>query len=233
MSTLFVLLLAALILLVAFLKTPPAVTARFLTGFLPVSLIVAGIILFLFRQAMLGSLLLFTGLGLWRRLRGVGTFGPTGGSGKGARRSSVRSTALEMELDHDTGAMNGIVLVGTYEGRELESMSRAELLKLRDEVIDDGDSLALLDAYLDRGFAGWRENADADLGAAQAGPAGTGPMGEEEAYEVLGLAPGASASDIRQAHRRLMKSAHPDSGGSTFLAAKINEAKDILLRSHS
>jgi DnaJ homolog subfamily C member 19 len=54
-------------------------------------------------------------------------------------------------------------------------------------------------------------------------------MTREEAFEVLGLQPGASESDIREAHRRLMRGAHPDAGGSDWLAARINQARDILL----
>lgn len=56
-----------------------------------------------------------------------------------------------------------------------------------------------------------------------------GPMSRAEAYQVLGLAPGASEADIRAAHRRLMRSAHPDSGGSDWLATRINQARDVLL----
>jgi curved DNA-binding protein CbpA len=57
-------------------------------------------------------------------------------------------------------------------------------------------------------------------------------MSEQEAYEVLGLQVGASAEDVRQAHRALMKKLHPDQGGSTYLATRVNMAKDVLLKTH-
>ena len=57
----------------------------------------------------------------------------------------------------------------------------------------------------------------------------SGAMSREEAYEVLGLQPGAAEADIRDAHRRLMRGAHPDAGGSDWLAARINQARDVLL----
>ena len=213
-----------------FLSTPASVMARALKTVIPATLMLIGGGLILLRQVGPGSLLLFSGIALWRRMRGVGTLA---GPKTGPHRSSVRSAALEMELDHDTGEMNGLVLVGAHEGRVLDDLNQNDLTVLRSEIVDDGESLALLDAYLDRRFAGWRENAEADASTGQAGSPGSGPMGEQEAYEVLGLSAGASPTEIRKAHRRLMKAAHPDSGGSTFLAAKINEAKDVLLRSHS
>ena len=56
-----------------------------------------------------------------------------------------------------------------------------------------------------------------------------GEMSAEEAYDVLGLRPGADAFEIREAHRRLVQFTHPDRGGSKYLTAKINQARAVLL----
>jgi len=95
----------------------------------------------------------------------------------------------------------------------------------------DDESRALLMAYLDRRDAGWREYAQGDAAAGRAAAA-SGKMTEQEAYQILGLEPGASAEAVAGAHRSLMKKFHPDQGGTTYLAARINEAKEILLRRH-
>jgi DnaJ-class molecular chaperone len=87
-------------------------------------------------------------------------------------------------------------------------------------------------AYLDRREPRWRENAEGYAAAGQGGAARTGKMTEEEAYQILGLQPGASAQEVGRAHRSLMKKLHPDQGGSTYLAARVNQAKDVLLRRH-
>lgn len=143
--------------------------------------------------------------------------------------SRVRSAFVEMELDHDTGAMSGRILAGPYEGTSLDALNIPTLVRLLGDI--DDESRALLAAYLDRRDPAWREHADADANARRDGPA-SGPMTEEEAYQVLGLKAGASAEEIGRAHRNLMKKLHPDQGGSTYLAARVNQAKDVLLRRH-
>jgi DnaJ-domain-containing protein 1 len=144
--------------------------------------------------------------------------------------SRVRSRFVEMELDHDSGAMRGRILSGQYENVPLDALDRATLLSLLNEV--DAESRALLEAYLDRREPGWREDIEKDRGARSAEPPRHGPMTEEEAYQILGLEPGASNFEVRRAHRHLMKKLHPDQGGSNYLAARVNQAKDILLRRH-
>lgn len=150
----------------------------------------------------------------------------------GDRRSRVRSALFEMELDHGSGRMTGSVLAGKFEGRMLDDLGPAELNGLWLECGGDGESRALLEAYLDRRFTGWREDFDGHDAAGAHGTADAGLMSEQEAYEVLGLAAGAGEAEIRAAHHRLMKRLHPDQGGSTYLAAKINQAKERLLGGH-
>ncbi len=175
--------------------------------------------------------------GMAASFAGWRTFGPGWtaafrGAGAGARpgrASTARSAMIEMRLDHDTGAMSGSVLAGAYAGRAVETLSRPELMSLREELQrDDPNGVSLLEAYLDRRFAGWRE-ADEGQGERRSSTLG-GAMTRKEAYEVLGLPEGAGAAEIIRAHRALMKKFHPDHGGSTALAARVNQAKDVLMQ---
>ncbi|MGI9462538.1 MAG: DnaJ domain-containing protein [Aestuariivirgaceae bacterium] len=146
------------------------------------------------------------------------------------QKSSVRTQILAMELDHDSGDLDGEVLVGQFAGQRLGDLSLESLHALRSECLaSDDQSAALLDAYLDRMHPDWRGEGDAPGSA----PASEGDMSVDEAYNILGLAPGTGAAEIRKAHRRMMKRFHPDHGGSEYLARKINQARDILLAAES
>jgi hypothetical protein len=141
--------------------------------------------------------------------------------------SAVQTRFLRMTLDHDTGAMSGEVLEGRFRGRQLDELEPEALLQLLAECREDPQSAAVLEAYLDRTYGPeWRDQARR---AEQSAPPETGRMSRDEAYEILGLQPGATPDEIRAAHRQLMQKFHPDRGGSTYLAAKINQAKDLLL----
>jgi len=145
--------------------------------------------------------------------------------------SRVRTAFIEMELDHDSGTMHGRVLAGTHQGESLDALDPQTLIGLLGTM--DADSRDLLAAYLDRRTPEWREHAQSDAAAGNRPRGARGSkMTEEEAYQILGIQPGASAQDISRAHRSLMKKLHPDQGGSTYLAARVNEAKDVLLNRH-
>jgi DnaJ-domain-containing protein 1 len=135
-----------------------------------------------------------------------------------------------MSLDHDSGALSGQIIDGPNAGRSLDAFDLPQLIAMMPAF--DAESVALLESYLDRRFPAWRHHAQGDAAGRQRGPAATGKMTDEEAYQILGLQPGAGRDDISRAHRALMKKLHPDQGGSTYLAARVNEAKDTLLRTH-
>lgn len=154
------------------------------------------------------------------------------GGGGGARRgpgsSQVRSKYLHMTLDHDSGEMDGEILQGDCQGQRLSALQLSDLLSLLKKYrADDNDSAALLQAYLDRYHGGWEEQGE--QGRQHATPGGNGAMSRDEAAQILGIDPGAAPEEIVDAHRRLMQKLHPDRGGSDYLAAKINQAKDLLL----
>ncbi len=148
-------------------------------------------------------------------------------------QSHVSSEILEMSLDHDSGVMSGKILKGPMAGRELADLGESEFLELLRYCREqDEDSSRLLETYLDRRFGdSWRadDKAGADGGKSGEGANAGGPLTESEALDILGLEPGASREEIIQAHRRMMQKVHPDRGGSNYLAARINEAKECLL----
>jgi hypothetical protein len=143
--------------------------------------------------------------------------------------STVTTCFLSMELDHATGMMSGRVLEGRFAGRTLRDLSLQNLLDLWRDCQSDAQSLAVLEAYLDRhAEAGWRERLR-DTGPTADSNRDSGVMDRAEAYQILGLQPGASREDIQAAYRRLIQRVHPDHGGSSYLAARLNQARDVLL----
>ena len=159
------------------------------------------------------------------------------GGGKAQRkpggRSRIVSRFIEMELDLDSGAMRGRIVAGRLAGRDLDACGPADLAALHREAAADPDSRSLLEAYLDRRAPGWREDSQEDAATGTREGRRTNAMTQEEAYQVLGVQPGADAEAIRRAHRSLMKKLHPDQGGSTYLATRVNEARDLLLGRHN
>ena len=206
------------------LTSPAHKSAAFLTSAGPLILIAVGGLLTLARRGVIGMPLIFIGLSWWRRKRATRPATYSGG-----QKSTVRSASLEMELDHDTGEIDGRVLTGRMMGTRLSSLNVEEVLALYQEICSDVDSAALLESFLDRYHPNWRESVDPDSFRKQDSGSGFEGMSRQEAYQILGVEPGASQQEIHQAWRRLIKGVHPDHGGSAFLTAKINAAKDVLL----
>ncbi|HWT10222.1 MAG TPA: hypothetical protein VN329_13725 [Roseomonas sp.] len=155
----------------------------------------------------------------WRSWRSARTFS-RGGQASPGQETRVETATLAMVLHHDSGRMTGTVMRGRFAGTDLAGLAMADILALRDDCArEDPDSVPLLEAWLDRAHPDWRD----------APPAAEGPMDRAEALAVLGLAEGADEAAIRAAHRRLMRTAHPDQGGSAWLAARLNAARDLLL----
>jgi hypothetical protein len=158
--------------------------------------------------------------------------------GSTGQTSDVETKYLRLSLDHDSGDMAGEVLIGDYAGQRIEEMELSDLIELTAEcVAQDEQSAQILEAYLDRMYPEWRDQVDAESEGESRhehgrgwGPKSQDGMSQNEAYEVLGLLPGATEKEIKEAYHRLISNLHPDHGGSTYLAAKINQAKDTLLQ---
>jgi hypothetical protein len=159
-----------------------------------------------------------------------GLFARMGGPRSAGQASQVRSHYLDMRLDHDSGELSGRIIAGPNAGRLLDEFDLRQLTAMIAEF--DAESVSLLESYLDRRFPAWRQNAQGDAAGGHRRASSNGKMTDEEAYQILGLQPGAGRDEIGRAHRALMKKLHPDQGGSTYLAARVNEAKDTLLRTH-
>jgi hypothetical protein len=147
-------------------------------------------------------------------------------------RPPIVTKYLNVVADANTGKLYGTVLAGRFRNRRLTELSLEQLLEVREQCRrDDADATLLIEAYLDQVYgAAWKQKSQ---GGPFAGPRQANTtdsvMSRAEAYEVLGLQPGADDAEIREAHHRLMMRLHPDQGGSDYLAMRINQAKDVLL----
>ncbi len=244
---LLVILLAmgAVALLRWFINTPAAKVAKALRRLMALALLAMAGFLALRGAVNIAVPMALSAFAMLRNAGGGGLDGEPSG-----RISEVRTRLLRMELDHDSGRMRGEILAGRFAGRALEGLEDEELAIFWQECTRAGDqSLRLLKAWIERERPDWLKRyhpgttghgEDSGASNASGGPGGpgagnrssvrgSGRMSVEEALEVLGLQPGASERDIRAAHRRLLKSVHPDHGGSDWLARQINEARDVLL----
>lgn len=170
---------------------------------------------------------LFTGGHVWPGGWPYYNFPGRASKPSGGQSTRVATDWIEIELDHDTGAMSGRVMKGAHAGAALSSLSKSELLGLYREAAADEETVRRLEAYFDRTFGSDWRNAEQQQ---QSQPRSrSSAMSRAEALKVLGLEEGATEDEIRAAHKKLMMQNHPDRGGSDYLASKINEAKDVLL----
>ena len=154
---------------------------------------------------------------IFTRMRRAGATGTVGSS-------DLETQYLRMTLDHETGIMSGEVIAGPYSGRWLDDMNVAEIVSLWQQCSrDDPESARVVETYLDRSYPDWQNTRD------NHGASSSNVMDRAQALQILGLNEGATAANIKDAHRRLISGIHPDHGGSDYLAAQINQAKDILL----
>jgi DnaJ domain len=221
-------LVIALLLVQGFTQANPSIMARQLKVAGGVVALIFAVFFFVRGGVNQAAILALIGTSLLGWRGGATWTGMPGGGQKSSGQSSeVRTDTLEAELDHETGAMSGRVLKGLFEGRDLEDLLPQELALLwQDCRFTDPPSAQILEAYLDQVHPSWRD----DVARGEREMRGEdGRLSVEDAYEILGLREGASAEEVRRAHRDLMLKMHPDRGGSTYLAAQINEAKDVLL----
>ncbi|RVT97001.1 molecular chaperone DnaJ [Rhodovarius crocodyli] len=202
----------------AFVQASPAQLGRALVWFLAVlGAALLGLMLLAGRGGTAFSALILVGPALWRWFQGWRA--RTAFSRAGGQETGVETATLEMRLDLTTGEMRGRVRRGRFAGRDLSGLDEEGLRALlADCETTDPESVPLIEAWLDRVHPDWRS-----------GP----PLDEAQAFDLLNLSPGATEAEIKAAHRRAMLRAHPDHGGDEALAARLNAARDLLLRHRS
>jgi hypothetical protein len=148
--------------------------------------------------------------------------------------SRVNTRFLKLTLDHRSGQVTGDIIDGPFANRRVESLRVDELVDLFVYYKrEDEPSARLIEAYLDRTSPTWRARYGADgtpkEDAYSASGRAGGAMSKSEALRLLGLTLGATPDEVRAAHRRKLQEHHPDRGGDPDMAARINQARDVLL----
>lgn len=212
-----------------YVKANPALLSRYSKKAGGVLAIIIGVLLLLKGRVDIGIPLAV--LGVW--LVGINLpIWPWYVPMSGTSNTVGRTDTIETERTLD-GRITGRFLKGRFSGRKLDELDFEALANMLIAFQrNDAKSARLLHVYLDGRFPGWREAAQSNAYTGQGRPAGSATITKEEAYQILGLQMGASEEEIRKAHRSLMKKLHPDQGGSTYLATRVNLAKDILLQNH-
>jgi hypothetical protein len=235
-------LIAALLILRFLISAQPSTIVRLIKAVIGLVLGLFGLMismrgLFFFGGpvGIYGLLLLARALG-WEgmpglRLPGLSLDGAPRSSRSGGPASGVRTRFLDMTLDHHSGAMDGLIREGAFRGRQLSELSLEEAIELLREVrLEDPDSVRLVEAWLDREYPDWRDEAAGESGGAERSSAGrNGPMTRTEALRILELEGDPSSDEVREAYKRQMKKHHPDQGGTDEDAARLNAARDLLL----
>jgi hypothetical protein len=154
----------------------------------------------------------------------IGTVGRFAGQKFGATTFTTRWLIVEYDLGKRT--LDGSITQGQFAGKKLSQLSEPQLNSLLEEVKDDFQSRAAVNAFIIARNGGRHDQ------NAQPPPHTNGKMTVSQAYEILGLGADATDREIKQAHKRLMQKLHPDRGGSSYLASQINAARDTLLNNH-
>jgi hypothetical protein len=139
--------------------------------------------------------------------------------------SQFRTSSLVVTINFANGQITGEITTGDLAGKQLSELSTDEIEKLSQKLKEtDKESYVLLQAYLMR--IGTTDEQTANNFKSDS----YRDISKAEAYEVLGISADSSQEEVIKAHKRLMQRLHPDRGGSDYLAAKINAAKDLLIK---
>lgn len=193
-------------------------------GLILIALVISGKLPWLF--ALLGAALPFAQrLFSLKRMITLWRGGTATHQGQGA---VLQTRFIRVDLFPATGQMAGEILSGRHAGVSIATLTHQDLVDLWHHYLQiDPESAQVLAMYLDRNQGPhWRASQQNTAYT----PTPQHTMTREEACAILGVDDHASEADIKTAHRKLMQKFHPDRGGSNYLAIKINQAKELLLK---